>query len=46
MKFTPITLVLALLAHTTSANPLPVPKVTKPPYFITIGDSTVAVNGG
>ncbi|CEN60924.1 hypothetical protein ASPCAL07595 [Aspergillus calidoustus] len=45
MKLSPLALALALFTFTT-ANPLPVPKATKPPFFITIGDSTVAVNGG
>ncbi|KAL4876939.1 SGNH hydrolase-type esterase domain-containing protein [Aspergillus karnatakaensis] len=43
MKFITSTILLTLLAHATGT---PLPRATKAPYFITIGDSTVAVNGG
>ncbi|KAL4961121.1 SGNH hydrolase-type esterase domain-containing protein [Aspergillus stella-maris] len=46
MRFTTPSIFLAFLAHQTTSAPAPVPRASNPPYFITIGDSTVAANGG
>ncbi|KAL2837101.1 SGNH hydrolase-type esterase domain-containing protein [Aspergillus pseudoustus] len=45
MKFTALTILTTLVAHT-FGSPTPRASSDKPPYIITIGDSTVAVNGG
>lgn len=44
MKYSTVTLFLALAADIVSGNPIA--KAKKSPYFFLIGDSTVAVRGG
>ncbi|KAH7322957.1 acetylesterase [Stachybotrys elegans] len=46
MKFASVSLLLTAALTQVRASPTLRPKWVKPPYFITVGDSTVAIDGG